>query len=262
MPARAKGLSFTPHDGLISMGLIFTLWELLEKNAAMTPEERMLRRLARPYYPAVGRRSWEHVNQVKDNAEMITQGLEHRPLTLQEKAAIYFHDCAIKARGTGKQHGRYGRETAIPLLLSTGLFNEKQLKDIGQAFLEHDELNATGQKFSSPTGEVLASGDANPPDLPWLLNKFYNWQLQNNPDKDTWASDIYETATEEFGNKSTEKFPRLYNKFHGDRMQQVRDKIDSMSQQEMWDMVQRYRKKHRLDEMDERLGSPPKFKPV
>ena len=228
----------------------------------MTPEERMLRRLARPYYPAVGRRSWEHVNQVKDNAEMFAQHMYHRPLTLQEKAAIYFHDCAIKARGTGKQHGRYGRETAIPLLLSTGIFNEKQLKDIGTAIQEHDELNATGKPFSSRMSELLASGDANPPDLPWLLNKFYNWQLQNNPDKDTWASDIYETATEEFGNKSTEKFPRLYNKFHGDRMQQVRDKIDSMSQQEMWDMVQRYRKKHHLDEMDERLGSPPKFKPV
>ena len=228
----------------------------------MDPRERLLRRLARPYYPAEGRRSWEHVNQVKRNAEMMVQGLEHRPLTLQEKAAIYFHDCAIKARGTGKQHGRYGREMALPLLLSTGIFNKKQLNEIGTAILEHDTLNATGRKFSNETAEVLASGDANTPDLPWLLNKFYNWQLQNNPDKNTWKSDIYETAVGEFGNKSTEKFPRMFNKFHGDRVQKLRDQIDSMSQDEMWDMVQRYRRKHHLDEMDERLGTPPMFQPV
>lgn len=228
----------------------------------MTPEERLLRRLARPYYPESGRRSWEHINQVKRNAEMMTQGLKHRPLTLQEKAAIYFHDCAIKARGTGKQHGRYGREMALPLLLSTGIFNKKQLDEIGTAIVEHDELNATGRKFSNPVGEVLASGDANPPDLPWLLNKFYTWQLTNNPDKSTWPADIYETAVGEFGNKSTEKFPALYNKFHGDRLQKLRDKIDSMTQSEMWDVVQKYRKKHHLEEMDNRLGMPPMFQPA
>ena len=232
------------------------------KTAAMSAEEKQLRRLARPYYPAVGRRSWEHVNQVMRNAEMITQGMENRPLTLQEKAAIYFHDCAIRQRGTGKEHGKYGRETAIPLLLATGIFNDKQLDEIGTAILEHDTLNATGKKFSNKTGEVLASGDANTPDLPWLLNKFYNWQLQNNPDKENWPADIYETAINEFGNKSTEKFPALYNKFHGDRVQKLRDQIDSMSQDEMWDMVQKYRKKHRLDETDERLGTPPWFQPV
>lgn len=236
--------------------------EGMQKDAAMSADEKTLRRLARPFYPAVGRRSWEHVNQVKQNAEMMTQGLEHRPLTLQEKAAIYFHDCAIRQRGTGKEHGKYGRETAIPLLLSTGIFNDKQLKEIGQAILEHDTLNATGRKFSNRTGEVLASGDANTPDLPWLLNKFYNWQLQNNPDKDTWPADIYETAVEEFGNKSTEKFPALYNKFHGDRVQKLRDQIDSMSQDDMWNMVQKYRRKHHLSELDERLGKPPMFQPV
>ena len=228
----------------------------------MDPRERLLRRLARPLYPESGRRSWEHVNQVKRNAEMIAQGLEHRPLTLQEKAAIYFHDCAIKARGTGKQHGRYGREMALPILLSTGIFTDKQLKDIGQAIVEHDELNATGREFSSKMGELLASGDANPPDLPWLLNKFYTWQLTNNPDKNSWKSDIYETAVGEFGNKSTEKFPKLYNKFHGDRVQRLRDKIDRMSEDEMWSMVQKYRRKHQLDELDNKLGTPPMFQPA
>lgn len=228
----------------------------------MDPQERLLRRLARPYYPESGRRSWEHVNQVKRNAEMMTQGLEHRPLTLQEKAAIYFHDCAIKARGTGKQHGRYGREMALPLLLSTGIFNKKQLNEIGTAIVEHDELNATGKPFSNHTAEILASGDANPPDLPWLLNKFYTWQLTNNPDKSTWKDDIYETAVGEFGNKSTEKFPAYYNKFHGERLQKLRDTIDNMSKDEMWDMVQKYRKKHHLAEMDNRLGLPPVFQPA
>ena len=146
--------------------------------------------------------------------------------------------------------------------MATGIFNDKEVKDIGKAILEHDTLNATGRKFSNHIGEVLASGDANPPDLPWLLNKFYNWQLQNNPDKSNWSTDLYETAIGEFGNKSTEKFPAMYNKFHGDRVQRLRDKIDSMTQGEMWDMVQKYRKKHRFDEMDERLGTPPMFQPV
>lgn len=228
----------------------------------MTPEERLLRRLARPYYPAVGKRSWEHVNQVKRNAEMMTQGLEHRPLTLQEKAAIYFHDCAIKARGTGKQHGRYGKEMALPLLLSTGFFNDKQLKDIGQAIVEHDELDHKGPVFTNTTADVLASGDANPPDLPWLLNKMYSWQIQHNPDRENWSSNIYNTAVTGYGEGSKEKFPEHYTKFHGDRIQKMRKLISSMTKDEMWDMVQRYRKKHRLGELDERLGTPPMFQPL
>ena len=252
-----------PKDGKIPPHVILAAGVAgQQKMASMSPEEKQLRRLARPYYPAVGRRSWEHVNQVMRNADMFTQGLKNRPLTLQEKAAIYFHDCAIRDRGTGKEHGKYGRETAIPILLATGIFNDNQLDEIGTAILEHDTLNATGKPFSNETAEVLASGDANPPDLPWLLNKFYNWQLQNNPDKDTWKSDIYETAIDEFGNKSTEKFPALYDKFHGDRVQKLRDQIDSMSEDEMWDMVQKYRKKHRLSTLDERLGTPPRFQPV
>lgn len=236
-------------------------WEM-QKDAAMSPEEKQLRRLARPYYPAVGRRSWEHVNQVRRNAEMITEGLKGRPLTLQEKAAIYFHDCAIKERGTGKEHGKYGRETALPILLATGIFNDRQLDEIGTAIVEHDELNETGKPFSNETAEVLASGDANPPDLPWLLNKFYHWQIMNNPDKDTWKTDLYETATNQFGTKSTEKFPALYDKFHGDRVQKLREQIDSMSADEMWDTVMKYRKKHRLTDLDPRLGTPPRFQPV
>ena len=228
----------------------------------MDPRERLLRRLARPYYPAVGKRSWEHVNQVMRNAEMMTQGLDHRPLTLQEKAAILFHDCATQDHGGHKVHGRYGRDRALPLLLSTGLFNNKQLKEIGQAIVEHDELDGKGPKFSNTTADVLASGDANPPDLPWLLNKMYSWQIQHNPDKNDWSTNIYNTATKWYGEDSKEKFPEHYTKFHGDRVQQMRKLISSMSKEEMWDMVQKYRRKHHMRSNDERLGTPPMFQPA
>ena len=226
----------------------------MKKDAAMAPEERKLRSLAKPYYVATGKNSWDHINQVLKNSEAMTQQVYGRPLTLEEKAAILFHDSAVRQTGTHKQHGEHGRDLAIPLLLSTGYFNKKQLKDIGQAILEHDTLDNTGGPFTSTTGEVLASGDANPPDLPWLLNKMYSWQIQNNPGTpDDWKQNIYNTATKLYGVDSSFKYPELYNRFHKNRMPEMRKYISGATPEELWDIVTRYRKKHHLGDRQDKM---------
>lgn len=230
--------------------------EYLEKQAAYK-EERTLRRLAKPYYIDHGKNSWEHVNQVLKSAEAMTQQIYGRPLTLEEKAAILFHDSAVLPYGTHKEHGQHAKDMAIPILLSTGMFNQKQLDDIGTAILEHDTLDNTGGTFTSMTGEVLASGDANPPELPWLLNKMYSWQIQNNPGtSEAWKENIYNTATKLYGTGSDFKYPGLYNTFHKDRMQKMRETISNSTPDELWDIVTKYRKKHRLGDRESKFPAP------
>ena len=229
----------------------------LQKSAA--DEERTLRRLAKPLYREHGKNSWEHINQVLQNAESMTQAIDKRPLTLQEKAAILFHDCAIKQRGTHNEHGRYGREMALPLLLSTGIFNDKQLDEIGTAIVEHDTRDNKGGPFSSAVGDVLASGDANPPDLPWLLNKMYSWNIQNKPDKSQWKQNIYNSATTMYGVNSKFKYPDHYNKFHGERMRKMREFISGSTPDALWDIVTKYRRRHKLSDTDVRLPAPPVY---
>ena len=230
--------------------------EYLEKQAA-DKEERTLRRLAKPYYVEHGKNSWEHVNQVLKSAEAMTQQIYGRPLTLEEKAAILFHDSAVLPYGTHKEHGQHAKDMAIPILLGTGMFNQKQLDDIGTAILEHDTLDNTGGPFTSTTGEVLASGDANPPELPWLLNKMYSWQIQNNSGtNEAWKENIYNTATKLYGTGSNFKYPGLYNAFHKDRMQKMRETISNSTPDELWDIVTKYRKKHKLGDRESKFPAP------
>lgn len=221
-------------------------------------EYRRLRRLAKPLYVSHGRNSWEHINQVMANAEAMTQALDKRPLTLQERAAILFHDCSVKANnGSRKQHGKKSADMAIPLLLSTGAFTQDDLKTIGTAIREHDELDGKGSVFSSTVGDVLASGDADPPDLPWLLNKMYCWRVQNMPDqRDYWKQDMWNTATEDFGEGSKAQYPDHYMKFHAKRLADEKHTISNSTPDQLWDMVTKYRRKHHLTGDTVRFPAP------
>ena len=219
------------------------------KTAAMSTEERKLRRIAKPYYVEHGNNSWDHINQVYTNANAMTQQIYGRPLTLSEKAAILFHDSAIKSMGR-KNHGQNARDLAVPLLLSTGYFDKKQLDDIGQAILEHDTLDNKGGPFTSTTGEVLASADTEPPDIPWMLNKMYGWHIRNTPNKADWKQGIYDSVKEYFGPDVNALQPPLYNKFHKDRRRIMKEQINSYSADELWDIVTKYRKKHHIGEME------------
>jgi len=213
----------------------------------MSPEERTLRRLAKPYYVDHGNNSWDHIQQVYNNAAAMTQQIYGRPLTLSEKAAILFHDSAVKPMGR-KDHGQNARDIALPILLSTGYFNNKQLKDIGTAILEHDTLDNKGGPFTSRTGEVLASADTEPPELPWVLNKMYGWHIKNTPNKADWKQGIYESANEYFGPNVKVLRPNLYNQFHKDRLQKMMDQIARSTPDDLWEIVTKYRKKHRIGE--------------
>ena len=217
------------------------------KKAAMESEERTLRRLAKPYYVAHGNNSWDHIQQVYNNAAAMTQQIYGRPLTLSEKAAILFHDSAVQSMGR-KNHGQNARDLALPILLSTGFFNQKQLKDIGTAILEHDTLDNKGGPFTSRTGEVLASADTEPPELPWVLNKMYGWHIKNTPNKADWKQGIYESANEYFGPNVVVKRPNLYKKFHKDRLNKMMAQIATATPDDLWNIVTKYRKRHRIGE--------------
>ena len=238
-----------------------TIQQSMLKYAALLPGEMRLRRLAKPLYVEHGRNSWDHIKQVLDNAEQMTKSVDKRSLTLQEKAAILFHDCAVKANNMShKNHGRLSAEMAIPLLLSTGIFNDKDLDTIGTAIREHDELDGKGAVFSSTVGDVLASGDADPPDLPWLLNKMYCWRIQNMPgQEDKWKQDIWDTATEGYGEKSKDVYPERYMKFHGKRLADERHQISNSTPDELWQMALAYRRKHRLGAYEVKFPDPPKY---
>lgn len=210
-------------------------------------KERTLRRLAKPYYVEHGNNSWDHIKQVYTNANAMTQQIYGRPLTLSEKAAIFFHDSAVKSMGR-KNHGQNAKDLAVPLLLSTGYFDQQQLDDIGQAILEHDTLDNKGGPFTSTTGEVLASGDTEPPDIPWMLNKMYGWHIRNTPNKADWKQGIYDSVKEYFGPDVNALQPPLYNKFHKDRRRIMKEQINSYSADELWDIVTKYRKKHHIGE--------------
>ena len=216
-------------------------------KASVSKEERTLRRLAKPYYVEHGNNSWDHIQQVHNNAEAMTKQIYGRPLTLQEKAAILFHDSAVKPMGR-KNHGQNARDLAIPLLLSTGFFNQEQLDDIGTAILEHDTLDNKGGPFTSTTGEILASADTEPPDVPWILNKIYGWHIKNTPNKADWKQGIYDSVHEYFVPSVKSVQPPLYNKFHKNRRQLMKEQFANMSADEMWDIVTKYRKRHRIGE--------------
>ena len=222
-------------------------YEYLVKQAAMSPEERTLRRLAKLHYVDHGNNSWDHIKQVYANANAMTQQIYGRPLTLSEKAAIFFHDSAVKSMGR-KNHGQHARDLAVPLLLSTGYFDQQQLDDIGQAILEHDTLDNKGGPFTSTTGEVLASADTEPPDIPWMLNKMYGWHIKNTPNKADWKQGIYDSVKEYLGPDVVALQPLLYNKFHKDRRRIMKEQINSYSADELWDIVTKYRKKHHIGE--------------
>ena len=228
----------------------------LEKMGSMSLEERKLRRIAKPYYVPTGKNSWEHVQQVMATADAMTRSVYGRPLTLEEKAAILFHDSAVKPYGTHTNHGQNGKNMVMPLLAATGFFNKKQVKDIGQAILEHETLDYTGGPFSSTIGEVLASGDANPPELPWVLNKMYSWHIQHTPGRENWKQGIYDSAQEYYGHNVKAKQPPLYNAFHKQRVPEMKQRIANATPDELWDIVTKYRKKHRIGDYDIKFPAP------
>ena len=218
-----------------------------------------LKRLAKPYYASTGGNSWEHINQVMDNASAMVNAVDHRPLTLEEQAAILFHDASVKPTGTRKHHGNNSADLAIPILLSTGYFSKPQLDTIRQAIIEHETLDNKGGPFSSDVGDVLASGDAVQPDLPWIANKAWAWGIKHGIPKEQRNQHAFDSLREFWSSKSTAKYPRHYNEFHGSRVDDVKKQVDNMTVDQFARIVAAYRKRHRLNDEDPRLPASTAF---
>ena len=206
--------------------------------------KKTLQELARPLYPEHGQNSWDHVNQVTVNMTNIVKSLENRDLTLPEYAAGLFHDCSVLPRGDKKDHGYWSSEISAPLLLATGLFTKEQLADIKQAIIEHETNDKKSDVYSSPIGDLLASGDVNPPNVPWILNKSWCWGIKNGLTPEERLDNMYKRMPEYYGSKSTTVYPKYYRRFYADSIKDMQQQFDTITKERMLQIVQAYRKKH------------------
>lgn len=213
---------------------------------------------ARPYYIDQGNNSWKHVQQVLTHARDIAKNTLNRDLTRNELAAILFHDSAVKEYGK-EDHGIKGGDNAVKELKKLK-FNKADIADIKRAIQQHDEFKDTYGKWDSITGEVLAAGDANPPDLNWILNKSYVYGIRKNlAHKDRLANTI-KVIPEKYGENGYfyEHAPSLYLKYHKDKISDLKKALSLLKDNKsmLWRRIKKYRAAHSLIGDDVTLPDP------
>ena len=130
-------------------------------------EIEILKESAKLYYRPHGQNSWDHVTQVCSNMEKMTLTLEGRLLELSEMAAGLFHDCSVCFKSGKDRHGYWSAEMSHQTFKRLGFFSDAELHDIYVAIVEHETLDKKGGPFTTALGDLLASGDANPPNMGW-----------------------------------------------------------------------------------------------
>ena len=212
----------------------------MKKTAYAQPEYRALARLARKYYNATGPNSWEHIQAVRKRAQKMMRRLENRQLTPAEYAAILLHDNTKREFGA-ENHGRMGADRAAMLLAGAMILNQAQVDEAQQAIRVHDDNLA---KFPSENAELLASADANPPDIDWMLNKSYGWQIGHDIPREDRIERIIAGMSKKYGRGGTFNYPGIYNRYYGDRVAEIQDYFANMDPAEVEDRLMRYRKAH------------------
>ena len=84
----------------------------------------------------------------------------------------------------------------------------------------------------------------------------YSWHIQNTPGRENWKQGIYDSAQEYYGPTVKAKQPPLYNAFHKQRVQEMKQRIANATPDELWDIVTKYRKKHRIGDYDIKFPAP------
>lgn len=212
----------------------------MNKTAYASNTYRQLARLARPYYPADGPNSWAHIQEVRRRARRMTRALYGRELMPEEYAAIMFHDNTKRDFG-GKNHGPMGAERALKILAAAHLMPKEQNEAAAEAIRVHDDNLA---KFPSHTAELLASADANPPDVDWMLNKSYNWTIRNGLKGDDRIRHIMEQVPRKYGVGGTFNVPGIYAKYYKDKSERFQRDLSAFDFDTVKRRVEAYRKKY------------------
>lgn len=197
----------------------------MNKTAYSRPEYRILARLARPYYPYDGPNSWMHIQEVRRRAAKMARKLYNRQLTPAEYAAIMFHD-NTKAEFGGENHGRMGADRAAKILAAAHLMSAAQNAEAEEAIRVHDDNLA---KFPSRTAELLASADANPPDVDRLANKSYNYAIRHGLIGDDRYRHVVEQIPKKYGSSGTFNAPDIYKRYYGNRYADFQRELDNLT---------------------------------
>ena len=203
--------------------------------------------IARPLYTDVGQNSWEHISQVLARGDEIAQAQFGRPLTDVERATLLFHDCAVKARQSKDDHAKYSAQMARKLLARH--FKRKQLQEIATAIEEHDD-----DSYSSPTSELLAAADFNPPDLPWMANKCYVWGIKHGLTPEQRYTHATRFLKSNYGRGGLKTYPKLYMNTYRKRIQKLQDAIAKLTPEDCQRIIERYRQQRGWSENDIALG--------
>lgn len=219
----------------------------MNKTAYSRPEYRILARLARPYYPYDGPNSWMHIQEVRRRAAKMARKLYNRQLTPAEYAAIMFHD-NTKAEFGGANHGRMGADRAAQILAAAHLMSAAQNAEAEEAIRVHDDNLA---KFPSRTAEMLASADANPPDVDWMLNKSYNYAIRHGIQGDDRYRHVVEHVPPKYGINGSFNAPGIYRKYYGSDYDRWRRELSDLDFDKAKARITAYRDKYGIgsDEM-------------
>lgn len=207
-------------------------------------------RRAKRHYRDVGQNSWKHIQQVYSQAARACSFVDNRDLNLKEYAAILYHDSSVKTDVTKDGHNVRGARIAKSELVD--LFSKSDLLEIVQAIEEHDGYTS----WSSTTSDLLATGDANPPDIPWILNKSYTWGIKKGLDHDGRIRNILATLPKKYGTNGTTIYPSHYLKYFGNSLKAAQKYIDHLTYEKVEKAVLAYRKQHKLSDTDLTLPEP------
>jgi len=203
--------------------------------------------MAKTHYKPVGQNSWKHIQQVYSQAARCLRFCEHREMTPVEFAAIVYHDSSVMVRNSKEKHNEYGAMIAKKDLAT--LFNEDDLDTIAIAIIEHDDNPQ--MIFTSSVGDLLASGDFNPPDVEWILNKSYTWGIKKGLAHEQRIQNTLRTMPAEYGtNGSKTNYPKYYRTYFKDRLKAFQKAMDSLTYKKVEAIVLAYRQKHGLSDTD------------
>lgn len=208
------------------------------KSAYANPEYRRIARLARPFYPDDGPNSWQHIQEVRRRAAKMIRRMAGRQLSPAEYAAIMMHDST--KRDFGKEnHGPMGAERAAQVLAAA--LSRRDLALAAEAIRVHDD---NLEKFPSRTAELLASADANPPDVDWMLNKAYNWGITHGYEGDNRIRRLLKTMPPKYGVGGTFNPPGIYRRYYGDAVRQAQEFMSGMDFDTAKKHITEYRDKY------------------
>lgn len=207
----------------------------------------VLKAKAQPLYIEHGQNSWDHVLQVCENMQHMTLELEGRLLELPEWAAGLFHDCSIKPRMEKVSHGYWSAEIANHILKQLVYFSDEELRRIHTAIYQHDVLDKKGGPFDSLLGDLLASGDCNPPDVAWICNKSWCWGIKNGLTQEQRIANIVTRMPEFYGSNAKTGYPSYYRRYYKDRLAEMQRVFDTITPEKVYEIVVEYRQSHGIE---------------